>query len=127
MRGVSRNVKRGSRLILTILDLHLTELDANFSASRVKQQTKYNSTIEGRMAQVNVSLTKPSWKRSCIAGSALLPFLRSTLFNFLGVKLLVPLFIVSTGPALHAHGQTTAEYASCSSTRQPYLPDAPSP
>ena len=47
------------------------------------------------MALVNVSLTKPSWKRSCVAGSTLLPFLRNPLFNFFGVKLLVPLFIVS--------------------------------
>ena len=86
-----------------------------------------HSTIEVWMAQLNVSLTKPSWKRSCIAGSTLLPFLRNSLFNFFGVKLLVPLFIVSTGPALHAHGQTTAEYVSSSATGQPDLPDAPSP
>ena len=79
------------------------------------------------MAQANVSLKKHSWKRSCIAGSTLLPFLRNPLFNFLGVKLLVPLFIVSTGPALHAHGQTNAEYVSSSAAGQPELPDAPSP
>jgi hypothetical protein len=105
----------------------LTELDANFSASRVKQQTKYNSTIEGRMVQVNVSLAEPSWKRSCIAGSTLLPFLRNTSLNFFAVKLLVPLFIVSTGAALHALGQTTADYISSSAIGQPDLPDAPSP
>lgn len=79
------------------------------------------------MAQLNVSLTKPYWKRSYIAGSTLLPFLRSTSLNFFAVKMLVPLFIVSTGPALHAHGQTTAEYVSSSATGQPDLPDAPSP
>jgi len=115
------------RLTLTILDLHLTELDANFTAPRVKQQTKCKSTIEGWMAQVHVSWTKTSGKRSCIAGSTLLSFSRNPLFSFLGVKLLVPLFIVSTGSALHAHGQTAAEYVSSSATGQPDLPDAPSP
>ncbi len=79
------------------------------------------------MAQVNAGLTKHSWKRSCIAGSTLLPFLRNPSLNFYAVKMLVPLFIVSTGAALHARGQTTADYVSSSATAQPDLPDAPSP
>src|SRR5579862_9713812 len=83
--------------------------------------------VEDRMAQANASLTKPSSRRSCIAGSILLPFLRNPSLNFFAVKMLVPLFIVSTGPALHAHGQTTAEYVSSSASGQPDLPDAPSP
>jgi hypothetical protein len=78
------------------------------------------------MAQAGVSLTKPYWNRSCSAGSTLLLFSQKTLFTFFGVKLLVPLFILSTGSALQAHGQTTSAHVSSSPPGQPDLPDAPS-
>jgi len=79
------------------------------------------------MAQAGVSLTKLSWDRCCSAGLILLLFSKKTLFTFFGVMLLVPLFMVSTGSAWQAYGQTTAAYVSYSAPGQPDLPDAPSP
>jgi hypothetical protein len=76
------------------------------------------------MAQAGVRLTKLSWDRYCSAGLILL---LKMLFTFFGVMLLVPLFMLSTGSAWQAYGQTTAAYISSSAPVQPDLPDAPSP
>ena len=78
------------------------------------------------MAQTGVRLAKLYWYRPSGAGSTLLLFSKKTLFTFSGVMLLVPLFILSTGLVLHAHGQTTAAYTSSSAPGDSDLPDAPS-
>jgi hypothetical protein len=79
------------------------------------------------MAQAGVRLMGLSWDRYCSAGLILLLFSQKTLFTFFGVMLLVPLFMLSTGSAWQAYGQTTAAYVSSSAPAQPDLPDAPSP
>jgi hypothetical protein len=78
------------------------------------------------MAQAGVSLTKLYWNRSCSAGSTLLLLLQKMFFTLFALKLMVPLFIVSTGSVSRAHGQTTSAHVSSSAPGQPDLPEAPS-
>ena len=78
------------------------------------------------MTQASVFLAKLYWYRSAGAGSTLRLFSQKTLFTCSGVMLLVPLFVLSTGSVLRAHGQTTAAYVSSSAPGEPDLPDAPS-
>lgn len=82
--------------------------------------------IEGSMAQAAVSLTKLYRNRSHTIGSTLLLFAQETLSTFSAVVLLALLFLLATGPALQAHGQTTSAYASAAAAGGPDLPDAPS-
>ena len=77
------------------------------------------------MTHTGVSLTKLYWNRSCSA--ILLFFFQKTLFPFFGAMLLVPLFVLSEGSVLQAHGQTASAYVSSSAPGEPDLPDAPSP
>jgi hypothetical protein len=79
------------------------------------------------MAQAGVSLTKLYWNRSCSAGSTLLLLLQKMFFTLFALKLLVPLFIVSTGSVSRAHGQTTSAHVSSSAPGQPDLPESPTP
>ena len=124
---MSRNVKSAPPLVLTVLDHRLTELDSNFTASRVKTTERNPTHIGGRMEQTDVSLTQLHWNRSCGAVSILLLFFQKTVFPFLGAMLLVPLLVLSEGTVLQAHGQTASAYVSSSAPGEPDLPDAPLP
>jgi hypothetical protein len=60
------------------------------------------------------------------AQSILFLFLQKTLIPYVGLKLLIPLFVLSAGSVLQVHGQTTSVHVSSSAPRQLDLPDAPS-
>jgi hypothetical protein len=79
------------------------------------------------MAQRGGRLMNRYWNRCCGAGSTLLLFSQNPQFILCGVKLLVPLFMLSLGLALQAQDQTTSGSISSSALGQPDLPDAPSP
>jgi hypothetical protein len=121
-----RNVKAAARLVLTILDGRLTELDVRFTPLAIKQQEDATSNIEGRMTQADVSLVRLYWNRSSNSGSPSLVFSPKALCSSVGVMLSVSLLILSPASVLPAHSQTPA-YSSSSAPGEPDLPDAPSP
>jgi hypothetical protein len=77
------------------------------------------------MAQTGLSFTKRSWNRSHSAGSTLLLVLQKTLFTFLRVMMLVPLFFLAAASDLQARAQSVTAYVSSSAPGEPELPDAP--
>jgi hypothetical protein len=79
------------------------------------------------MAQTGLSFTKRSCNRSHSAGSTLLLFLQKTLFTFLRVMLLVPLFFLAAASDLQARAQSVSAYVSSAAPGESELPDAPSP
>ncbi len=104
----------------------LTEPDRNFIVL-TSQITGRNTTsnVEGNMTQIGIDLTELFGNRSCRAGLSLLHLFLKT-FCFLGAMLLSALIILSTGPVLHAQGQTASAYASPSVSEEQDLPEAPS-
>jgi hypothetical protein len=78
------------------------------------------------MAQAG-RFTKVYWRRFCSAGSTLFLLLQKTLFTFLRVMLLIPLFFLAAGSDLQARAQSVSAYVSSAAPGESELPDAPSP